>query len=87
MPAGRAGVMSKPAASGSFAPTDISGLRLWLDASDASTFTYSSGVIVSRWADKSGNANHANQSTGSLQPSRTGTINSCLLYTSDAADE
>ncbi len=36
-----------------------SGLELWLDADDASTFTFASGNQVSQWADKSGNDNHA----------------------------
>ena len=35
---------------------------LWLDASDASTITHSSGS-VSQWADKSGNAFHFTQTT------------------------
>jgi hypothetical protein len=34
------------------------GLSAWLDASDASTFSYSSGVNVSQWRDKSAAANH-----------------------------
>lgn len=45
--------------------------KLWLDASDASTITDSSGS-VSQWSDKSGNDANATQSTGSKQPT-TGT--------------
>ena len=53
-----------------FVPTDISGCALWLDASD------SSGVIVSQWNDKSGNASHMTQGTVGNQPARDSTINS-----------
>jgi len=47
-------------------PLTISGLQLWLDASDASTITIATGV--SQWRDKSGNNNNATQSIGSAQP-------------------
>jgi hypothetical protein len=56
-------------------PANLSGLSLWLDAADATTITESSG-LVSQWDDKSGNGNHATQSTASDQPSYgTPTIN------------
>ena len=56
-------------------PANLSGLSLWLDADDASTITESSGSI-SQWDDKSGNGNHATQSTASNQPTYgTQTIN------------
>jgi hypothetical protein len=60
-------------------PTDLpvkNGLLVWLDAADDSTFSYSSGTIVSQWRDKSGNNFHANQSTTSNQPSRSSVMNS-----------
>lgn len=58
-----------------FAPDDISGLALWLDASDTATITQSAGA-VSQWNDKSGNANHATQGMAANQPStNTRTIN------------
>jgi len=41
--------------------------ELWLDADDASTITETGGA-VSQWDDKSGNARHATQATGSKQP-------------------
>ena len=47
-------------------PSEIS-VALWLDASDASSFTLS-GSSVSQWNDKSGNNNHAVQGTGGKQP-------------------
>lgn len=48
-------------------PTDLTSLLAWYDADDADTITHSSGA-VSQWNDKSGNAYHAVQATGSLQP-------------------
>jgi len=53
---------------GGVEPDDISGLQLWLDASDLSTITESSGA-VSQWDDKSGNGNHVTQGTALHQPS------------------
>jgi hypothetical protein len=44
-----------------------SDLLLWLDADDNTTITHSSNA-VSQWNDKSGNGNHATQSTASRQP-------------------
>lgn len=59
-----------------FVPTDISGLSLWLDASDTATITQSGGA-VSQWNDKSGNSNHVTQGTALNQPiTGTRTINS-----------
>ena len=49
-----------------FSPLDIDGLVAWYDASDSDTITISTGV--SQWDDKSGNANHLTQGTGSKQP-------------------
>lgn len=50
-----------------FSPTSISGLQLWLDASDSSTITLN-GSTVSQWNDKSGNDYHVSQGTASNQP-------------------
>lgn len=60
-------------------PTDLpvkGGLALWLDASDDSTFSYSSGTSVSQWRDKSGNNRHFFQATAGNQPSRSAVVNS-----------
>jgi hypothetical protein len=54
-----------------FAPTDLPNLALWLDASDTSTITESSGS-VSQWNDKSGNGRNFTQATAAKQPT-TGT--------------
>ena len=48
-------------------PAGIDGLRLWLDASDASTIT-APGGLVSQWNDKSGFGNHAVQTDPNRQP-------------------
>lgn len=60
-----------------FTPASISGLQLWLDASDASTlFTDSAGTTaasadgdpVGCWKDKSGNGKNATQTDGTKKP-------------------
>lgn len=59
-------------------PSSISGLQLWLDASDSATlFDATSGGSlvaadgsVARWEDKSGNARHATQSNSINRPLR-----------------
>jgi len=59
-----------------FKPDMISGLQLWLDASDSATLLQSSGGSaavadgdpVGYWADKSGNGRHATQTDGSKKP-------------------
>ena len=59
---------------------------LWLDASDLSTITTSTGV--SEWRDKSGNARHASQSTGSLQPGMAAsTVNGLNSLSFDGSDD
>jgi lysophospholipase L1-like esterase len=64
----------------SFDPTQISGLQLWLDASQPTTLTNSptaappapgnitSGTLVGTWYDNSGNGNHFSQSNSTYQP-------------------
>jgi hypothetical protein len=60
----------------------VAGYNLWLDASDATTFTFSSGTLVSQWSDKSANAYTFTQATVANQPSRSTTQNSksTVLY-------
>ncbi len=56
-----------------FTPTDIAGLVLWLDASNAGSITSSgSPAKVSQWNDLSSAGNNATQGTGANQPT-TGT--------------
>lgn len=53
----------------------VSGASLWLDADDASTFSFGSGTRVSEWRDKSGNGYHFTQATSTVQPDRNATVN------------
>jgi hypothetical protein len=64
-----------------------SGLRFWVDASDASTFSYSSGTSISQWRDKSGNSLHFNQSVSASQPTRNTTIGSRSAVKFDGTDD
>jgi hypothetical protein len=50
----------------SFQPIDILFCKLWLDAADESTFSFSSGSNVSQWRDKSASANHASALSGTI---------------------
>jgi hypothetical protein len=65
-----------------WSPLSLPNLRSWFDASDASTFTYSSSTLVSQWNDKSGNGKHAVQATVANQPNRNVTQNglSCVAF-------
>lgn len=63
--------LRKNALTTAFAPSSLTGLAAWYDASDAASITHTSGA-VSQWADKSGNARHYTQSTGANRPA-TGT--------------
>jgi hypothetical protein len=56
-------------------PSSLSGLAVWLDADEASTFSYSSGTLISQWRDKSPRGNHVAQATPANQPSRSGSQN------------
>ena len=55
---------SLPAFSRPFGPTDIPGCAVWLDGSDYSSFTFSSGSNISVWKDKSGTGNNFALNTG-----------------------
>jgi hypothetical protein len=63
------------------AAAPIAGYSLWLDASDATTFTFSSGTRVSEWRDKSANNYHMTQATSVSQPNRNATQNSLSAVT------
>jgi hypothetical protein len=54
----------------------VAGYNLWLDASHAASFTYSSGTVVSQWTDRSANAYTFTQATTANQPTRNTTMNS-----------
>jgi hypothetical protein len=63
------------------------GSAIWLDASDASTFTFSSGSVVSQWNDKSGNSRNFSQGTVANQPGRTGTRNGLSTVVFDGTND
>lgn len=63
------------------------GLFAWFDADHAASFTFSSGSVVSQWADRSGNGHHVSQATGSSQPSRNATINGVSAVAFDGTDD
>ena len=63
-------------AGGGVEPDDIADLYVWYDAADAATFTYSSGVSVATWGDRSANALHVNAASSGDEPQRSGTLNS-----------
>ena len=49
-------------------PSSLSNLIVWFDSDDSSTITKDGSNLVSEWADKSDNNNHAIQSSSALQP-------------------
>lgn len=65
----------------------INGYAVWLDAADASTFTYSSGTVVSRWTDKSANAFAFEPASTTMAPSRSGTQNSKSTVVFDGTND
>ena len=68
------------------APLSIDGCVLWLDASDTSSLTLSSSLVIS-WSDKSGNANHAYKSSDALRPSSGSSVNGLNAINFIAATE
>lgn len=74
----------RPRASG-FNPKSIAGLVQWLDASDSSTVTLSSGA-VSLWSDKSGNSRNASQSVANNRPTTT-TVNGKTAISFDGVND
>ena len=68
-------------------PAALPNLVGWWDAADASSFSYSSGAVVSEWRDKSGNARHFAQADTSMQPARTGSRNGNSTLVFDGAGD
>jgi hypothetical protein len=70
------------------APAPVGTPYQWLDADDATTFTYSSGVVISQWSDKSGNARNATQAVVANQPTRqTNVVNGKAVVRFDATND
>ena len=76
-PSNRIASSPRDAIRGVFAPSQIAGLQLWLDASDPSMLYQDSslttpaaadGDVVGGWKDKSGNARNATQGTTAAKP-------------------
>jgi hypothetical protein len=71
-----------------FNPLAVSGLTLWLDASDAATLTLDESNNVSQWNDKSGNARHLTQATPTIRPTLiTASINGLSTVRTDGTDD
>jgi len=69
------------------APAPVAGYEVWLDASDASTLTFSSGVVVSKWTDKSASAYEFVNATVANQPSANGSQNSKTTIVFDGSND
>ena len=67
-------------------PSLLSGVVAWWDASDASTFTYSSGTSVSAWNSIVGSYS-LTQGTALNQPSRSGTVNGLSSVVFDGSND
>ena len=74
----------RPRAAGGFDPRAIANLGLWLDASDASSYTVATGV--SEWRDKSGGNRHFSQTTANNQPA-VSTINGKSAFSFDGSND
>ncbi|NDE15913.1 BspA family leucine-rich repeat surface protein [bacterium] len=79
-----------------FTPASVTGLKLWLDASDSSTLFQNSngtpavadGDVVGYWRDKSGNNNHFTQSDSRKKPAlRTNVKNTRNVVRHDGIDD
>ncbi len=72
---------------GTWSPTEIGGLSLWLDADDAGTLTLNGNGVAS-WQDKSGNNRNATQGTAASQPTDTAAgLNGKHVVTFDGSDD
>jgi hypothetical protein len=58
----------------SFDPNSITGLTLWLDASDTATITKDGSNVVSQWNDKSVTGRNMSQGTAIFRPTYTANV-------------
>jgi fibronectin-binding autotransporter adhesin len=64
------------------------GMGVWLDAADAASITKDVTNHISQWNDRSGNARHFSQTTGSAQPVYTaGALNGLPVVRMDGVDD
>jgi Fibronectin type III domain len=68
-----------------FRPDRIESCFGWWDASDVSTFTFSTGAEVVQWRDKTSAAHHLTAPSTGDRPDRIGTINGLSTVTFDGA--
>lgn len=73
-------------ANGAFSPSQISGLALWLDASDQTTITVTSSPDVDSWTDKVAGHVFA-QSTAAAKPHTGASVNGRNAITFDGTDD
>ena len=73
-------------APGPFAPSDISNLDAWYDASDAATIS-ATGALVDQWNDKSGNGYHLTAAGGNRPSTGTRTQNSLNVIDADGTNQ
>lgn len=69
-----------------FTPASLTSVIAWWDASDDSTFTFSSGTSVSQWNSKIGSYAIA-QATSTKQPSRSGLVNGLSSVVFDGSSD
>lgn len=68
-----------------FNPLLLPNLQLWLDASDTTTFSFSSGSNISQWRDKSGRSNNANLTAGTVRLANDGNYTAVVDTTNATA--
>jgi hypothetical protein len=96
-PAQPAGAIAATQYSTSFQPTDLSGLKLWLDANDLDTLWQDSSQTtavsanndpVGAWEDKSGNNHDVSQATSGKRPTyKTGIQNGLPIIRFDGTND
>jgi hypothetical protein len=78
--------MQQGGGAAAFSPTDIAGLKLWLDASQITGLN--DGDAVATWSDLSGLANDVTQATASRKPTyKTAILNGRAVVRFDGADD
>jgi hypothetical protein len=73
--------------SNGFTPRQIATLSLWLDAADASTLAFSSGINVSQWNDKSGNGYNFTTVSGTPTYTSSSPFTKCVVFNSGRTND
>lgn len=82
---GRSMLMAASNAAADWTPANLSTVAWW-DASDASSFTFSSGTVVQDWRSMSGSYT-LTQVTSANRPSRSGTVNGLSTVVFDGSND